>query len=280
MTVAPPTTSRISPVEVIRDLAIGLAVGIFSGMFGVGGGLVLVPFLVLVMHVAQKRAQATSLVMVALAATSGAITYARADSVAWLPSLVLVAGGLIGTLVGTTWVTRTPDRRLQLLFGLLLLAATARMVWGSFGQDTSTIASFSMATALGYVLSGIAMGVLSAMMGVGGGVIIIPILVAFFGFPQDLAAGTSLLVMIPIALVGATRLSRGGYTNWPQGLRFGVGAIGGAVVGAAVALAVSASIVQGAFAALLLVTAIQMLVKSRKGEPSLSDPTPTDGVSR
>lgn len=270
----------------LRDIGIGVAVGAFSGMFGVGGGLILVPILVLGLHVSQKAAQATSLVMVALAASAGAATYALGNSVAWQPSIALVVGGLCGTWAGTWLVQRIADSRLQWLFAGLLILAAIRQLWGSTGPDTASLPVFTALIALGYVAAGMAMGLLSSMFGVGGGVIVIPLLTTFFGFSQQLAAGTSLLVMIPIALLGAARLTRAGHTNWSQGLRIGIGALGGAVLGASLALDMSGPLLKVLFALVMLLAAAQMLQRAIRGgrvsrqlapanPPSTTDPRPS-----
>jgi uncharacterized membrane protein YfcA len=246
----------------VRDLGLGVLVGVFSGLFGVGGGIILVPILVLVFHIAQKRAQATSLVMVAIAAVTGALTYAFGDSVAWLPALPLAVGGIVGTWIGTTFVRRTPDRWLQFGFAALLIVAALRMMWGGLSDQQSVLVELTPPVVIGYLTAGLAMGLLSAFMGVGGGVIVIPILVTFFGFSQQLAAGTSLAVMIPIALLGAVRLTRAGHTDWPQGTRIGIGAAVGAIGGASLALVASGAILQFGFALLLLFAAAQMIRKA------------------
>lgn len=255
-----PTEAR----RLLRDLAIGVLVGVFSGLFGVGGGIVLIPILVLALHVAQKRAQATSLVMVSIAAATGAITYAFGSSIAWEAVVPLIAGGLTGTWLGTAVVKRTPDKWLQLAFAVLLVIAAVRMVWAGTNPTESTPVALTAVIAAGYVLAGLAMGLLSAFLGVGGGVIVIPLLVALFGFPQQLAAGTSLIVMIPIALMGAWRLTRAGHTDWSQGSRIGVGAAFGAVAGASLALVTNQSVLQIGFAILLLFAAFQMTRKALK----------------
>jgi len=245
---------------VARDLLIGFGVGAFSGAFGVGGGIILVPVLVLLLYMQQKRAQATSLVMVSLAATAGFITYAVADFVAWLPAAFILIGGLVGSLLGSSVVKRTSDYRLQIGFGLLLIAVAARLLWPSGSVDVIDIPEISTLVALGYVASGVAMGLLSALFGIGGGIILIPIVVTFFGFSQQLAAGTSLAVMAPIAILGAWRQSRTGATDWAVGLRFGIASIPGGVLGAAVAVSVSGSVVRTAFALVLAFTALRMLL--------------------
>ncbi|HEV8023878.1 MAG TPA: sulfite exporter TauE/SafE family protein [Candidatus Nanopelagicales bacterium] len=241
-----------------RDLLIGFGAGAFSGAFGVGGGIIVVPLLVLLLHFTQKRAQATSLVMVVLAALAGALTYALADQVAWLPGLFILAGGLAGSWLGSNLVQRTSDVRLQIGFGLVLIAVAIRLLWP---QSTigGAIPDLTAVVAVGYLVGGVGMGVLSALFGIGGGIILIPILVTFFDFPQQLAAGTSLAVMAPIALMGAWRQSRDGATDWPTGLRFGIAAAPGSVLGAAIAVSVSGLLVQALFAVVLIAVGLRMI---------------------
>ena len=252
--------------SLLRDLAIGLLVGAFSGLFGVGGGILLVPILVLLFRVAQKQAQATSLVVVALAATTGAVTYAIGDSVVWSSVLFLLAGGFVGTWLGSAIVVRIQTRWLQLMFGLLLVAAAIRLVVASGDAISTAVVSLGSWVIAGYVLSGFAMGILSSLLGIGGGIIVIPLLIAFFGFTQQLAAGTSLVVMVPIALLGAWRLTRAGHTQWGQGTRIGVAASVGAVGGASLALVADAAIMQAAFGVVMVVAAGQMLWKAFRGQ--------------
>jgi uncharacterized membrane protein YfcA len=243
---------------VARDLLIGFGAGAFSGAFGVGGGIILVPLLVLLLHFTQKRAQATSLVMVFLAALAGTVTYSIAGQVAWVPAGFILIGGLVGSIAGSSLVRRTSDYRLQIGFGLLLIAVAIRLLWPTDAVGDADVPELSTLLALGYIVSGLAMGLLSALFGIGGGIILIPIIVTAFGFPQQLAAGTSLAVMAPIAIVGAWRQSRTGATDWSTGLRFGAAAIPGSVLGALVAVSVSGALIRITFAIVLLMVGIQM----------------------
>jgi uncharacterized membrane protein YfcA len=245
-----------------RDIGIGLLVGLFSGLFGVGGGVILVPLLVLLFAVEQKRAQATSLVVVALAAVTGATTYSFGFSVLWEAVPFLIAGGLIGTWGGSALVVRIATKWLQLGFSLLLVGAAARLVFLSFSDEISNVPELGASVVFGYFLAGLAMGLLSSLLGVGGGVIVVPLLVTFFGFSQQLAQGTSLVAMVPIALLGAWRLTKSGFTQWGQGIRIGVAAALGAVAGATVALVTASSVLQIGFAALLVFAATQLVRKA------------------
>lgn len=263
----PPTalSRHRAELALARDLALGSLVGVFSGFFGVGGGIILVPILVIAMHLPQKRAQATSLVMVSLAALAGMATYAASNSIAWGPGVPLIAGGLVGTWFGSDLMLRTSDRRLQFFFGLLLIGAAARLIWDARPHDSTNLPHLNASILVAYALCGLVMGLLSALMGVGGGIIVIPLLVGFFDFSQQLANGTSLFIMVPIALLGALRLSRSGNTDWAQGTRFGLGAIPGAVLGASLALVLPGTLLSTLFAFVLIAAAIQLLIRARRG---------------
>lgn len=250
-------------LSLARDLAVGAGVGAFSGAFGVGGGIQLIPYLVLVRKMAQKNAQATALVTVAMGAAAGGITYGLNDSVAWLPASIILIGGLLGSLIGSHVVQRISDRRLQIVFGFLLVIVAVRLLVANSAtattpQELPTITPLIVAA---YLASGLAMGVLSALFGIGGGILLIPILVTGFGFEQQLAAGTSLAVMMPIALLGAIRLTKPGFTNWRSGSLFGIASVPGAALGSAIALSLPGDILRSAFAIVLVVIAITLVRK-------------------
>lgn len=259
------------PATGARDVGVGAGAGIVSGLFGVGGGLVLVPYLVLVRGWEQKRAQATSLVMVAMAATAGLVTYALAGSVAWPPAAAILAGGLVGALLGSALVARLTSWVLQMAFAALLLAAALRLVTAPVPAPGDAIALLTPATALGYIACGVAMGMLSALFGIGGGILLVPLLVTFFGYDQRLAAGTSLAVMGLIALVGAVRQSRQGATDWKAGALLGLGGVAGGLVGALLAQQFALVVLAWLFAALLVITAARLAVAGwRARRPSHS----------
>jgi uncharacterized membrane protein YfcA len=253
-----------------RDLAVGVGIGAFSGLLGVGGGILLVPFLVLALHWNQKNAQATSLVMITLASVSGALTYAFGDSVDWLAAGFIIIGGLAGSWIGSHVVQRTADHRLQILFGALLVIVSIRLILSTGDAVTTARMDFTPWQIVGLIISGLAMGVLSALFGIGGGILLIPILVTVFDFSQQLAAGTSLAVMAPIALLGAIRLTKPGLTNWPIGVRFGIGAIAGAVIGSIAALSMPAETVRIIFAAVQVFVAVRMIQTGLRGRRAIS----------
>lgn len=109
------------------------------------------------------------------------------------------------------------------------------------------------------VLIGIVAGVLAGMLGIGGGALFVPALVAFVGLGQVDAEATSLLAIVPVALVGAARQHRYGNLRLKDGLVVGVLAIPGAIAGVALVNALPARAVEVAFAFLQLFVAAQLV---------------------
>lgn len=239
----------------------GLAAGLLSGLLGVGGGIVLVPLLVLVLKWEQKKAQATALVLVSMAALAGVVGYALSGNVAVVPALFILVGGLVGAWVGAIVVQRVQSYVLQVAFGLVMMAAAVRLAWpvGPGGAPIDFSPALTPALAVAFVVSGLATGLLSALFGIGGGIVLVPILVTLLDFDQKLAAGTSLAVMIPIALLGAVRLSRVGLTQWSAGWRIGLGGLVGGLLGAQLALRLPTAVLAWIFGALLVFVGARMI---------------------
>ena len=118
------------PVNVFVILAMGLAVGFISGMFGIGGGVLLVPLLGLLFSFSQHRAQGTSLV--ALIPPTGAlalVAYARDGFVSWRTGLFLIPGVFLGGIVGGKLAENLQPRRMRQVFAGILFALGA---WQAF----------------------------------------------------------------------------------------------------------------------------------------------------
>jgi uncharacterized membrane protein YfcA len=107
---------------------IGLAAGVLSGLFGVGGGIIMVPAMVLLAGMAQQRASATSLASIVPIAAVGAFIFGRASSVDLPAAGVLVVGSMIGVQVGARLMTRIGDDRLRIGFGIFMIAIAVTML--------------------------------------------------------------------------------------------------------------------------------------------------------
>jgi uncharacterized membrane protein YfcA len=112
----------------VRLVLIGLVAGFFSALFGVGGGVVIVPLLVLLMRWEIRGATATSLAAIGITATAGTITYVVHGEVEPLYALLVGIPAAFGAAAGATLQQRLPVRTLSLLFAGLLLAIAVRML--------------------------------------------------------------------------------------------------------------------------------------------------------
>jgi hypothetical protein len=107
---------------------IGLGAGVLSGLFGVGGGIIMVPAMVLLVGMAQQRASATSLAAIVPIAGVGAVIFGGAESVDFLAAAVLVVGSVIGVQVGTRLMPRIGDDRLRVGFAVFMIAVAITML--------------------------------------------------------------------------------------------------------------------------------------------------------
>lgn len=235
----------------LASVGLGIGVGVFSGLFGVGGGVLAVPSL-LWLGLGQHAAHATSLAALSLTAAAGAIPFAMAGVVAVGPSLALVAGTLIGVSVGAAAMHHLPERWLALAFAAVIIGVGVRLLLGVEPHALAPVPELDVPVIAGMVTVGLATGALSSVLGIGGGVVLVPALVLAFGFSQHAAEGTSLAVIIPTALLGALRHTSRGYTAWRTGLAVGLGGLLGAPVGAVAALALDGLFLQRLFAVLLV----------------------------
>jgi uncharacterized membrane protein YfcA len=119
----------------------------------------------------------------------------------------------------------------------------------------------SLPLALGIVAAGVGVGVLSALFGIGGGVIMVPFIVLVLDDPQKLAEGTSLLVIVPTAVVGVLAHRRGGYISMPHGVLLAAGGIAGSVLGAILALRISGDSLQKIFSVFVALMGMRLMYR-------------------
>jgi uncharacterized membrane protein YfcA len=113
----------------VRLAAIGTAAGFFSGLFGVGGGTVIVPLLILWLGYGEREATGTSLLAIVLIAAAGTAIQALYGNVHPLEALVVGAPALLGVVGGTALQQRVPERAVAAAFALLLIVSAAFLVF-------------------------------------------------------------------------------------------------------------------------------------------------------
>jgi uncharacterized protein len=115
--------------EVLQLLAIGLTAGFLAGLLGIGGGVVLVPAMVLILAFDQHVAQGTSLVVMIPAALTGSYTHHRNGRLVLRDAAWLGAGGILGAILGSVFALSMEDTVLQRLFAAFLVISALRMLW-------------------------------------------------------------------------------------------------------------------------------------------------------
>jgi uncharacterized membrane protein YfcA len=125
--------------------------------------------------------------------------------------------------------------------------------------------------AVALITIGLLAGLLSASLGIGGGIVYVPALVSLFAVMQHEAQGTSLAVIVPTAIVAALVHARERRVAWAVAVPLGIGGVIGGLLGARTALALSAPLLRRLFAVLLVITAVRMLVKTRRASHGPTD---------
>ncbi|MFZ8967243.1 MAG: sulfite exporter TauE/SafE family protein [Ilumatobacteraceae bacterium] len=243
-------------MRVGRVVAVGIAAGLLSGVFGVGGGILIVPGLMWVASMDQRRAHGTSLAAVLPIAVFGVVTYVANNHVNIAAAAALTGGSLVGTLVGTAWLNRAPKRLLSLSFAALLVFSAARLL---FELDTSRGHALTVGSAAALVATGIIAGVLAGLLGIGGGVVMVPAMMLVLGLSPVVAKGTSLAVIVPTAIIGTWRNRRNLNVDMRAAMLVGLGGAGCAVVGAMVADRLPDRASNLLFAGLLLFMALRLI---------------------
>jgi len=256
MTVARPTGAWYWTALIFT----GLIGGLLSGVFGVGGGIVMVPLLISLVRMDQRRAAATSLAAIVPTSIVGSLTYLVNGHIDLVAGAIIAAGAVVGSVIGTNLLRRIPLFWLRWLFIALLILVAVRMVLVE--PERGSALELNWIVVLGYLALGLAMGIASGLFGIGGGVIAVPALVAVFGVSDLIAKGTSLLVLVPTSIVGTVANTRARLVDLPAGLVVGVAATIAAVPGVALALLIPPRLSSILFAVLLLLAAAQLTVKA------------------
>ena len=205
---------KVSNKESLKAMGIGGVVGTLSGLTGVGGGVVLVPLLVGVLKVPQHRAHGTSLAAVFFIGLFSAVQYATRGYVDLILMAELVVMGFIGMFVGAKFMLKVPAGQLRRAFGVLLVGVALSMWFKEFYMSQEgfkfeaghvTVLRVLIGTSIGLVA-----GFLGGLLGVGGGVVMVPAMVLGLNIAQHTAQGVSLAVLACTSTVGATTHYRQG----------------------------------------------------------------------
>ena len=209
-----------------------VAIGLVLGLLGSGGSILTVPVLVYLAGQPDKVAIAESLAIVGAIASVGAASYARQRLVDWRAVVGFGVPGIVGTYLGAVAAAHVPGAVQLVLFGVVMLAAAGAMLRGRAGLEGE---ARGKKPAWMVALLGASVGVMTGLVGVGGGFLIVPALVLLVGLDMRLAVGTSLSIIV---LNSAT-----GFVTYLDVLAAAGGAVDWRLVGAFAAVGVVGSLV-------------------------------------
>jgi len=243
-------------------LLIGAVGGFMAGLFGVGGGVVMVPLLVMFAKLTQRIAAGTSLAVIIPTALAGSLSYAIDGNVDWLAALIIAAGSIGGAQIGTYLLNKLRQRTLVYSF-VAFQAAVIVSLWLVIPDRSAAIGWSPLVGVLLFVL-GVFTGILAGLLGAGGGIVVVPALIVLFGASDLVAKGTSLVMMIPGSISGTLANIRRKNIDIRAALFTSIGAVALAPFGSLAATSVSAlagnilfSVLIGAMAARSLISQLR-----------------------
>lgn len=253
----------------LQFVALGIVAGILSGMFGIGGGVVIVPILTVVLGFELREATGTSLAALLLPVGIFAVlAYYRAGYLRWRVVVLVAFGLLIGAIGGASLALNLPTATLQQLYGVFLLWMSWRFVeprklLKQVRQGSAPPAEpQAELRASPFVLVGIGLlaGVFSGMFGIGGGLVIVPLLVSLLHFDQKVAVGTSLgALLLPVSIGAVVAYYEAGKLEIPVAAGIALGLVIGAALGAKIALGLSSATIKRVYGVFLFFVGLRFL---------------------
>lgn len=185
---------------------LSLVIGLLLGLLGGGGSILTVPVLVYLVHIEPKTAIATSLVVVGVTSLAAVVNHARNGRVCWRTGLIFGIAGMVGAYGGGRLAAYVPGGVLLLLFAAIMFGTALAMLRGRRQNNVEADAVKPICPAdlpwLAIIFDGLMVGVLTGLVGAGGGFLVVPALNLLGGLPMHAAIGTSLLVIAMKSFAG------------------------------------------------------------------------------
>ncbi|MGB9671851.1 MAG: sulfite exporter TauE/SafE family protein [Candidatus Bathyarchaeales archaeon] len=252
----------------------GFLISIAASLTGVGGGIFIVPLLTLLYNFEPVVAIGTSLATIIITSIASSANYLKQNRVYVKAGLVLACATTPGGYVGAA-ITAVPEVKtwLGVIFGVFLIIVAAQMIYKALStksvKSCSVVdAAFEKALLKDYrkMLSGLFLGFLggiaSGLLGIGGGTVLVPVMCYALDFPIHFAIPTSMFIMIFTSMSGVFNHLQQGNVNAIYAVYLGVGAVVGAQVGAYASRKLSSRNLRLVFAAMLIVSSINMILKN------------------
>lgn len=261
------------------SLMLGVVIGVLLALTGAGGGILAVPLLVFGVGISVAEAGPIGLLAVGVAASIGALLGLRAGIVRYRAAALIAGAGMLVSPAGL-WLARQVDNRwLSIVFALVLLHVafnTYRKATGATGDSDDALVqsppcirenerarfiwTYPCARALS--LSGLVAGLLSGLLGVGGGFVMVPTLLRYTDLPMQSVVATSLATIALISAAAVLTSAASGDLDWATALPFADGALVGMLGGRALSKRLAGAYLQIGFAAVTALVAAGMIGKA------------------
>lgn len=257
----------------------GMFVGVMSGLLGVGGGTIMVPIFRLAFGMSPLASTATSLFAIIPTSISGVVAHARAKTCVPKLGLALGAGGAVMSPMGV-WLASVSPGWLVICVAAIVIGFSAfkmfkkavkcapapragRAGGNAQGASAKVVPDQPVLSRKQYLQGaciGLIAGLASGYVGVGGGFIMVPLMLAVLDIPMSLASGTSLIAIMILAIPGVIEQGLLGNIDYLAGIAIVVGSISGALVGARLVRVVPERQLRFIFGGFLLVAAVMLML--------------------
>lgn len=248
-------------MEIFLFLAVGVLVGCVGAMLGIGGGVVIVPLLTFLFGFEPSAAIGTSMFVVLLNALSGSVGYVRQKKVcvdaAWKFALATVPGAFLGSYVSEY----LKGRSFYFVFGVFFFLFAIHMYRKASKKvsvDTNEQVPEHYNWKFGVACSTI-VGFIASILGIGGGVIHVPMMTYVLHFPVKVAIATSTAILCISAVAGVISHASLGHVVWLTGIGLGLGASIGAQIGVRLAVKTNSVLLMKATSCLVMLTSLKFL---------------------
>jgi uncharacterized membrane protein YfcA len=239
--------------ELFLTLALGAALGFFGGLFGIGGGIIAIPLLVLGFGMEQPLAQGTALVMMVPNLLIAWWRYSRRHPAGWRAALIIGISGTLTTGLLAHFSTRLDPLTLRWLFsGFITILALRLLVSRRRAVESSGQPGLKMRF---LPLVGMVGGSSMGLLGIGGGLVATPLLSGWLGLRQTMAQSLSLALVAPSSIIALATYAGAGRVDWAMGLPLAAGGLFTVASGVALAHRLSEKRMRTIFAGMLVTTA-------------------------
>ncbi len=233
-----------------RFAFIGVIGGLVAGLAGVGGGVVSIPLMVIWAKVDHTKAIGSSTVAICMTAIFAAASYDNKVDYDLGLAFAIALPAVVAAALAAAIVNKVDGVCLRRIFATVIFLAAVRMLFGDVPHESDH--RFGIDPTMAAPLIGLTSGTVSGLMGIGGGVIVVPGSAIFLGMPQLASQGLSLLVMVPTTFSAGLVHMRLGNVLWPAVVPLTLGSVSGGILGSVVAIESSDRVLAMGFAVIMM----------------------------